>query len=107
MHRKLYKCIVMNIQIYLINGDIMKLKLFWQDNCPNCPKAKALLKDFNQMQTESFDINSIDGMTEAAFHAIMATPSIVIVDQKDNEIAAWRSEMPTIEEILSFSDISN
>ena len=77
----------------------MKLKLFWQHNCPNCPRAKDLIKNVDTINTESFDINTVDGMTEAAFHAVMATPSIVIVDNDENEVAAWRTNMPNICEI--------
>lgn len=81
----------------------MKLKLFWQHNCPNCPKAKDLIKNVDTIHTECFDINSVDGMTEAAFHAVMATPSIVVVDNEENEIAAWRSDMPDLSELEELS----
>ena len=85
----------------------MKLKLFWQENCPNCPVAKDLIKNVDSIQIESFDIDSVDGMTEAAFHAVMSTPSIVIVDNDDKEIAAWRTEMPTLNDINEISLMPN
>ena len=85
----------------------MKLKLFWQENCPNCPVAKDLVKNVDSIQIESFDIDSVDGMSEAAFHAVMSTPSIVIVDNEDKEIAAWRTEMPTLNDINEISLMPN
>lgn len=78
----------------------MKLKLFWQENCPNCPDAKTLVNRLKDINTELFDINSVDGMAEAAFHAIMATPSIVLVSDKDEELYGWRSNMPDETELL-------
>lgn len=49
---------------------------------------------------EMLSIAEAEGLAESRMHSVMAVPSIVIVDENDNEIAAWRSEMPSIEEII-------
>lgn len=79
----------------------MNLKIFTQDNCPNCPPAKETGK---QLEDEGFnisyhDIRSLEGLSEATFHDIMATPSMVIVNDDDKEVHSWRSEMPSLDEI--------
>lgn len=79
----------------------MMVKIFWKDNCPNCPPAKEVGKrlEENGISVEYHDIQSIDGMSEALYYNILSSPSIVIADG-DGEIASWRGNVPTVEEIL-------
>ncbi|MEA3513894.1 MAG: thioredoxin family protein [Nanoarchaeota archaeon] len=79
----------------------MNLKIFTQDNCPNCPPAKEIGK---QLEDEGFkisyhDIRSLEGLSEATFHDVMATPSMVIVDDDDKEVHSWRSDVPSLDEV--------
>lgn len=81
----------------------MEIKVFWQDNCPNCPSAKRVINDVvNEcgVKIKEFDVNDVDGMSEAAFHAVMGTPTTIVVDSNDSEIASWRSQIPPKEELL-------
>lgn len=75
----------------------MKIKLFWKENCPQCPPAKALVSDFEGV--ELYNIEETDGMAEAAFYNIMATPSILIIDEKGGEVNSWRGTVPSVQEI--------
>jgi len=78
----------------------MKIKIFWQKNCPHCPEAKNTGKQLEkEITVQYFDIETIDGLAEASYYDIASTPSIVIVDKKDNEIKIWRGKTPRIEEI--------
>jgi len=79
----------------------MMVKIFWQDNCPHCPAAKEVGKELEgkDIVVEYHDIRSIDGMSEALFFNILASPSILITDG-NGEIASWRGNVPTAEEIL-------
>ncbi|MEA3229343.1 MAG: thioredoxin family protein [archaeon] len=82
----------------------MYIKVFWQRNCPNCPAAKSVVRDVVKSTTvefSEFDINDIDGMSEAAFHGVMATPTTIVVDSNDSEIASWRGQTPTKEDLLN------
>ena len=44
------------------------------------------------MKVDFFDIKTPDGLTEAVMFDVMTTPSIVIVDDENNEVHAWRRE---------------
>lgn len=71
----------------------MKIKLFWKDECPKCPEAKSLLSDAPNV--EMYNLNDIDGLSEGAFYGIMATPSIIVVDDGGRELKSFRGEVPT------------
>lgn len=77
----------------------VKLKLFTRAGCTKCPVAKALCQKLDIGVTE-FDVDTVDGMAEAAFHSVMATPTIVLIDEDDNELASWRGTVPAKETIL-------
>jgi hypothetical protein len=78
------------------------VKLFWQEDCVRCVPAKevcnVLIKKKN-VPVRLFDISTIDGMTEAAFHEVISTPTTIIVDDDDNELDSWRGEAPSLQEL--------
>ncbi len=76
----------------------MKIKFFHKKNCPRCPEAKEILSR-SGVSYESFDIDTVDGMAEAAYHNVVATPSILILDEFEEEIRGWRGVSPSPEEI--------
>ena len=80
----------------------MKVKIFWQKNCPNCPKVKKLGKQLEEKNilVQYFDVNTVDGLTEACLYDILSTPSLVITDKDDNEIKVWKGQVPFLEEIV-------
>ena len=71
----------------------MKIKLFWKDECPKCPEAKALLD--GAPNVELYNLNDLDGLSEGAFYGIMATPSIIVVDDLGKEVTSFRGEVPS------------
>jgi len=78
----------------------MKIKIFWQKNCPHCPEAKNMGRQLEkEITVQYFDVDKVDGLVEANYYNIAATPSIVILDNNDNEIKIWRGKTPGIEEI--------
>jgi len=84
----------------------MKIKIFWQENCPNCPKAKNLGKDLEkEITVHYFDVDSVDGLAEASYFDIMSTPSVVITDKDDQEIKSWRGTIPLREMVLKEAGI--
>lgn len=74
----------------------MKVKLFYKKECPRCPAAKELVKETENV--EYFDIEDVDGLSEATYYGVMTTPSIVVVDENNNPVKAWLGETPTEEE---------
>ena len=70
----------------------MNIKLFIKDDCPRCPAAKRACEGIDAL--EVWDVASIDGLAEAAFYGILATPTVLVVDTAGAEIASWRGEAP-------------
>ena len=85
----------------------MILKIFTQPSCPNCPPAKKLGKDIEKKENgtvvEWYDVTEAEGLAEAAFYSVMATPSLVLLDDKGKEVKTWRGETPKEEEIAALS----
>ena len=77
-----------------------RFKLFWKENCPKCPAAKDVIR---QLQLDGFhtmehNLETSEGLAEAAFYSILSTPSILLTDEKENLLAEWRDHIPTIDE---------
>lgn len=81
----------------------MKVKLFTQPNCPNCPPAKELAEQLKEkgINVENWDINEVDGLAESAFHSVSVTPTLLILTADDEELKKWEGAAPTINEVLS------
>jgi len=77
------------------------IKLFVQQKCHKCPQAKEVgntLKD-EGFKVKEYDIQTADGMAEAAFHSIQSTPAIILEDSHENIVADFRGEIPTPQEV--------
>ena len=77
------------------------VKIFTKRECPKCPAAKdvgARLKKTGIMVVD-YDLETTEGLAEAAFHGVMAAPTIIVDDGKDNEVAAWRGTVPSPQEV--------
>lgn len=79
----------------------MKLKIFTKAECPNCPAAKEMGK---QLETkgaivEWFDMDEEEGLSEAVYFDVLSTPSLIITDEDDLEVKAWRGDVPSINDI--------
>lgn len=69
----------------------MRVKLFVKQDCPRCPEAKYACEG---LDVEVYDLSEVDGLAEAAFHSVLATPTVLVVDSSGSEIAAWRGQAP-------------
>lgn len=76
----------------------MKIKFFFKKDCPRCPEAKEVLSKIN-LEYESIDVDTVNGMAEAAYYDVSSTPSILVLDDAGEEIKGWRGEPPSPEEI--------
>lgn len=76
----------------------MKLKIFTKLDCPNCPSAKKVGKQLESkgVNIEWFDLDNEDGLSEAIYFDVLSTPSLIITDEDDEEIKAWRGEVPKL-----------
>ncbi len=78
-----------------------RIKLFWKNSCPRCPMAKAIARKLEEKgySVDYYDIETTEGLAEASLHMVMATPTMVLVDGNDEEIAAWRGTTPGLSEV--------
>jgi len=79
----------------------MNLKIFVQDQCPNCPSAKEMGKKLEGegVDVSYHDIKSIEGLSEAVLFGVMTTPSMIITGEDGEEIHSWKGDVPDIDEV--------
>ncbi len=80
----------------------MKLKVFVKKECPNCPSAKELAKEIKKekrLTVEIYKIDDPEGLAEAQFYGILATPSLVLCNEDDEEKASFRGKTPSKKDI--------
>lgn len=76
----------------------MFVKLFWKHECQKCITAKEICKN-SGLTVKDYDVNSVEGMAEASFHQVTRTPTIVLVDDNENEIKKWNSILQAKKEL--------
>lgn len=92
----------------------MILKLFTQPSCGKCPAAKNLIKNLKlnlptgqagikNLRVEEYDTSTVEGLAEASFYTVMATPTILLCDDNGKIIKDFRGKAPALKEILSFT----
>ena len=79
----------------------MLLKVFVKDDCPNCPAAKEVANQFPFSRL--FDLDDAEGLAEAAYHSVLCTPSMVLVDDQEMVIQSWRCHVPRPTEIANYA----
>jgi len=70
----------------------MTIKLFVRQDCPRCPAAKKSVEGLESV--EVYDVDGLEGLTEASFYGVLSTPSVIVVDADGHEVAGWRGEAP-------------
>jgi thioredoxin-related protein len=83
----------------------MIIKLFTQPNCGKCPAAKevikALIANRESLIVEEYDTTTVDGMAEASFYTVMATPTILVCSDDGKVIKDFRGEAPSLKDLTS------
>lgn len=79
----------------------MMVKIFVRPGCPKCPPAETLAENLKKekIEAEVYNLNEPEGLTEGTLYNVMGTPTIIILDNNDQEIISWRGETPTLEEV--------
>jgi len=78
----------------------LKIKIFTQEGCPKCPAAKELGQKLAQeFLVEWYDVQTIEGLTEASYFQVLSTPTIILTDEDNQELLAWRGEVPQEKEL--------
>jgi len=79
------------------------VKIFYKDDCPKCPMAKNLKNRLieKNVGVHDYNVETAQGLAEATFYRVMALPTIVVEDEKENWLGEWRGDVPKIEEVLN------
>jgi glutaredoxin len=77
------------------------VKIFTKAKCPRCPEVKEIGKELRRegFPVMSYDLDTLDGLAEASYYSILSTPSIIIEDEQEREVASWRGVVPTVQEL--------
>ena len=77
------------------------IKIFTKNECPKCPAAKEIGGILQQegLPVTYYDLETADGLAEAAFYSVLSTPTIIIEDEHEKILAGWRGSVPTLQEI--------
>jgi hypothetical protein len=80
------------------------IKIFVKAKCPKCPAAKEIGLELKKegLPVLHYDLDTIDGLAEASFYSILSTPSVIIEDEQEREVAAWRGVVPTRQEVKQY-----
>jgi protein-disulfide isomerase len=78
------------------------VKIFTKKQCPRCPQAKQLGSELEQdgRSVMYYDVETADGLAEATFFGVQATPTIIVEDDGENILAEFRGQVPSREEML-------
>lgn len=68
------------------NSSVASYELFVRKTCPNCPPVKAYMAEVSQ-KGRSIDVDSDDGLAEAAKKGVFAAPTVICYDANGNETA--------------------
>ena len=83
-----------------------KVYIFGKPTCSVCKDARKKIEYFKKKenfaaQIEYYNMETIDGLTEGAFHEVSDIPTVIIFDDK-NELARWEKQPPISKEFLSY-----
>jgi hypothetical protein len=78
-----------------------KVKVFVKDGCAKCPSAKEVGSLLLQEGIEVlyYDIDTADGLAEASFYGVLATPTMIVEDSEEKMLADFRGTVPTVQEV--------
>ncbi len=77
------------------------IKIFTKAKCPKCPAVKEIGRMLRGegVPVLDYDLDTIDGLAEASFYSIRSTPSLVVEDEHEKEVASWRGVVPSLQEV--------
>ena len=78
--------------------------MFTKVDCPLCPDMKELSERLliDGHLITSYELDTADGLTESIMCEVMSTPSLILIDDKDNEITGWRGIVPNFDEVMEW-----
>ena len=74
----------------ITSNEVSSYELFIRKTCPNCPPVKAYMADV-AVNGRSIDVDTEEGLAEAAKKGIFAAPTVICYDANGNETARCHS----------------
>ncbi len=87
---------------------MMKIKIFGKKGCGGCEATKSKFETFlskwgvKDAEIIFYDMDTIDGLTEASLYNATDIPTTVIEDEEDKEVIRWAGRVPTSQEFKGF-----
>ena len=83
-----------------------QIYVFGKTDCPVCKDACEKLMYFKEKnkfaaQIKYYDMETVDGLTEGAYHEVEEIPTVIIFDD-NKELIRWVKKPPVSEEFLPF-----
>ena len=77
------------------------IKIFTRAECPKCPAMEEIGQKLRNegVPVSKYDVETTEGLAEASFYSILSTPSLLIEDEEQKEVAAWRGTTPSLQEV--------
>lgn len=77
------------------------VKLFVKNRCPRCPQAKEVSSKLKEagFNVQEYDVETPEGLAEASFYSVQATPTFIIEDLQENRVADFRGTVPSVHQI--------
>lgn len=76
-----------------------RVKFFYKKDCPKCPAAKEVVSKLPQEIVEYHNLDEVDGLAEGAYYMVVATPTVIVIDENGREVGSWRGEVPSLKEL--------
>jgi len=78
------------------------IKFFWKDHCPRCPQAKEVGSFLVQegYQVLDYNVETAEGLAEATFYNVQATPTFILEGSDEHPIADFRGEVPSAQKLI-------
>ena len=72
---------------------------FWGPHCPRCKEARRLVGWHRGVTVTRHNTETAEGLSEAAFYAVLSTPSIIITEDGVVKAKFTSDTLPTRERI--------
>lgn len=70
----------------VMNAKCVTYEMYTKKTCPNCPPVKAFMADL-QMNGRSIDVDTNEGLEEAAQKGVFASPTVIFYNEEGIETA--------------------
>ncbi len=81
----------------------MLVKIFVQEDCPNCPPSKALGEKLLKegISVEFHDVKTSDGLAESLMFNVLSTPSTIVLNNNE-VISSFLGTTPNEEDLRNW-----